>query len=254
MDRLAELDEEVARHGLRVRGVFAPEEVDAVPVLAAGEPARSVALIGNVGSSPWHAFCASPEHGDGEPDALDRWSLRVGTEVAQRLGARALFPFGGPPHHPFQRWALRTGALFNSPVGLLVHPDYGLWHAFRFALAFAQPVPEAADLGAGCAVGRSPCATCRTRPCLDACPVSAFAEGEYRVPRCVEHLVAHPQGPCLTAGCLARHACPVGQAHRYVPDQAQFHMRAFVAKLGGSCAPAPLESSRLQTSADLSRR
>jgi hypothetical protein len=30
-------------------------------------------------------------------------------------------------------------------------------------------------------------------------------------------------------GCLARRACPVGQAHVYGPAQARFHMAAFLA-------------------------
>lgn len=231
MDLRARLNEEAARYGLRVRGVFTPRELDGVPALDSGQPARAVALVGNVGSSLWPAFAASPEHRDGERDPLDRWSRRIGTMIAQRLGARALFPFGGPPHHPFQRWAMRGGDLFASPVGLLVHPEHGLWHAFRFALAFAECPGD--PLGDQPARGdaRSPCAMCDERSCLHACPVGAFGEGEYRVAQCVEHLVAHPQGPCVTAGCLARHACPVGQAYRYTPAQAQLHMCAFVAKL-----------------------
>jgi hypothetical protein len=231
MDRLARINEEAARFGLRVRGVFTPGELDGVPALDSGQPARAVALVGNVGSSLWPAFAASPEHGDGEPDPLDRWSRRIGTMIAQRLGARALFPFGGPPHHPFQRWAMHGGELFASPVGLLVHPDYGLWHAFRFALAFAESLGDPLDEPPARGDARSPCAMCDARSCLHACPVGAFGEREYRVGQCVAHLVAYPQGPCVTAGCLARHACPVGQAHRYTPAQAQLHMRAFVAKL-----------------------
>ncbi len=238
MDRLAELNEEAARYGLRVRAVFTPQEPDGVPALDSGQPARALALVGNVGSSLWPVFAASPEHGDGERDALDRWSRRVGTQMAQRLGARALFPFGGPPHHPFQRWAMRGGDLFASPVGLLVHSEYGLWHAFRFALAFGDPLgdslrdPFADSLGDSLgdsparSDARSPCDICDARPCLHACPVGAFVEGEYRVAQCVEHLVAHPQGPCVTAGCLARHACPVGQAYRvYAGAGAAAHAR-----------------------------
>lgn len=238
-DRWALLADEAARHGLHVRAVFAPEPADEVPALEAGEPARALALLGNVGSSLWPSFSASAEHGDGAPDPLDRWSRRIGTSLAQRLGARALFPFGGPPHHPFQRWAMRGGALHASPIGLLVHPEHGLWHAFRFALAFPIAAPPAATLDeprrppSGDAA-RSPCATCAARPCLQACPVNAFVEGDYRVARCVAHLAAHPAGPCITAGCLARHACPVGQAFRYLPAQAQLHMRAFVGKRAGA--------------------
>lgn len=228
-DRWALLDDEAARHGLHVRAVFAPEPADDVPALESGEPARALALVGNVGSSLWPSFSASAEHGDGEPDPLDRWSRRIGTSLAQRLGARVLFPFGGPPHHPFQRWAMRGGALHASPIGLLVDAEHGLWHAFRFALAFAEPLAGPNRSPSGDAA-HSPCATCAARPCLQACPVDAFVEGEYRVARCVAHLAARPAGPCISTGCLARHACPVGQAFRYLPAQARLHMRAFAGR------------------------
>ena len=38
-------------------------------------------------------------------DPLDRWSRRLIERLARELGGRALFPFGGPPFLPFQRWA-----------------------------------------------------------------------------------------------------------------------------------------------------
>ena len=41
----------------------------------------------------------------------------------------ALFPFGGPPHFPFQQWARRAEPVHPSPIGLLIHPIYGLWHS-----------------------------------------------------------------------------------------------------------------------------
>ena len=228
MSLLQILREEAAQHGLAVRGTFAPSAQDAVPPVAQGVPARSVALLGNVGSSLWPAFSASAEYSDRRKDGLDRWSRRIGEELARLCAGRALFPFGGPPHHAFQRWALRTGVLFTSPVGILVDPHCGLWHAFRFAIALPEPVEETAPAAV------SPCLTCRARPCLKACPVGAFVEGEYHHQQCVDHLVANPDAPCRRIGCLARHACPVGQVHRYAPEQAAFHMRAFVSKLGRS--------------------
>jgi hypothetical protein len=216
--------EEAARHGLAVRTMFAPCVEDAVPPVAEGSPARTLALVGNVGSSLWAAFSASPEFVDGHDHPLDRWSRRLGEEIARRCGGLALFPFGGPPDHPFQRWALRTGTLFASPVGLLIDPKYGLWHAFRFAIALPDQIEEPV-LPAG-----SPCLNCSAQPCLKACPVTAFVEGEYRYRQCIDHLVAHGDAQCWRIGCLARHACPVGQTYRYLPAHANFHMSAFVAK------------------------
>ena len=55
------------------------------------------------------------------------------------------------------RWAQRAEPLHPSPLGVLIHPVHGLWHAYRGALAFAEPIelPPRADLP-------SPCASCRS--------------------------------------------------------------------------------------------
>ena len=57
--------------------------------------------------------------------------------LARSVGAMALYPFDGPPYRPFQRWAMRAEPVAPSPLGLFIHPEYGLWHAYRAALVFA---------------------------------------------------------------------------------------------------------------------
>ncbi|HZP87480.1 MAG TPA: hypothetical protein VFB54_11730 [Burkholderiales bacterium] len=224
MPSMRRLHDDAKRHGLMVRAVITANADDGLPPINEGLRARSLVLVGNVGSSLWPVFSASPEFLDGREDPLDRWSRRIGEEMARRWAGVALFPFGGPPHHPFQRWAVRSGALFASPVGLLIDPKYGLWHAFRFAIALPFEI-EGRPVSAV-----SPCLDCRDRPCLAACPVTAFVPGEYRYRDCADHLTMHGDAQCWRIGCLARHACPVGQRYRYLPAQARFHMRAFVAK------------------------
>ena len=138
------------------------------------------------------------------------------------MKARAFFPFD-QPFPPFQRWAARAENLKASPLGILIHPEYGLWHAYRAALLFATRIalPRADSRP-------RPCDTCAAKPCLTACPVDAFSEGRFEVSTCVGH-IARPAGTeCLERGCLARRACPVGRDHAYAPDQARFHMEAFL--------------------------
>ena len=213
----------IESEGLVCRGAFPVAAGDTVPPFDDGSRAATLVLVGNAGSGMWGAFVQSEEANDGGPDALDRWSRRIVSRLAQRLGGTAHFPFGGPPWLPFIRWAQRAGPVYPSPIGPLVHPDHGLWHAYRGALAFRErlDIPPRDNRP-------SPCTTCADRPCLSACPVGAFSANGYDVDGCAAHIASRAGAPCLGAGCLARHACPVGRDASYGAPQAAFHMRAFL--------------------------
>jgi hypothetical protein len=218
---------ELAPHGLVARGGFAPRPEDGVPLLPDGAPVGTLVLVGDVGGRMWPAFAAaSPSLPAVDP--LDHWTRRVLDAVAERLDARALYPFGGPPYLPFQRWARRAEPVAPSPIGVLIHPVWGLWHAYRGAFAFAArhplPPPEPTP---------SPCDTCADRPCLSTCPVGAFSATGYAVDACVAHVASTAGQECRSSGCLARRACPVGRAYAYGPDQQAFHMAAFLAARRG---------------------
>jgi hypothetical protein len=219
IDRVGEL---AARAGLDLCGAFAPAVEDWVGPRACGAVPGTIVLLGWAGSSGWPRFAASPEFRDGLSDPLDRWSRRVIDEMAAQCGAIAIYPFEGPPWPPFQTWARRAGGGFVSPLGLLIHPDYGLWQSYRGALAFQEKLdPPLANARA------HPCESCADRPCLSACPVGAFSAAGYDVDACAAHLAAPDGEPCMRAGCRARLACPIGAEHRYGAQQARFYMGAF---------------------------
>ncbi len=221
---IATIEQAAAAEGLTLRGAFHPTAADAVPGLLDGRPTCTLVLLGNVGPDLWSAFAAAPEYGDGAPDPLNRWSERVVGALADALGARPLFPFGRPPYRPFVAWAKRAEPVAESPLGMLIHPDHGLWHAYRGALAFAGKIALPAP-------GRRlrPCDTCATTPCLTGCPVGAFTTEGYDVAACARHVAAPAGADCLELGCRARRACPVGPERQYHPAQARFHMAAFLA-------------------------
>ncbi len=210
----------IERAGLVPRGAFHLADGERSGALA---DLRTIVLVGMAGRSGWDGFAASAEAHDGLDHPLDRFSRRVIGALAEGLGAAALYPFGDPPHFPFQRWARRCEPVHPSPLGLLIHPVYGLWHSYRGALGF----PEALDLPAWEATP-SPCDTCRGRPCLSACPVGAFFVGGYDVAACAAHLRSAAGAECMSGGCLARRACPVGAEHAHGAEQAAFTMRAFL--------------------------
>ena len=154
-------------------------------------------------------------------DTLDDWTRATVDVLAADLDARAVYPFD-VPHHPFLTWARAAGAGHVSPLGLNIHPEFGLWHAYRAALLF----PVAFDMSRP-STRASPCDGCTDRPCLSACPVKAFKGGTYDVGACGRHVLSPAGKTCMTGGCLARLACPVGKGYVYEPAQIQFHMRAF---------------------------
>ena len=215
----------IRRTGLVPRGAFRLAEGERVGELAG---MRTIVLAGMAGRSGWDAFAASPEAGDGLADPLDRWSRRLIEGLAAELGAKALFPFGGPPFLPFQRWAQRAEPLHSSPIGPLIHLHYGLWHAYRGALGLSEELVVAEP-----AFAPSPCETCSGRWCLKTCPVGAFSEAGYDVAACTGHLRSPAGEDCMAFGCQALRACPVGVEHAYGPEQAGFLMRAFLRGQGG---------------------
>jgi ferredoxin len=206
--------------GLEMRGGFLAAAGEVMPEAAAGTPGRTVLLVGNVGGSLWARFAR--ERRD-EPHPLDAWTKRTVEPLAARFEARAYYP-SDPPYQPFQRWAMRAEPVHPSPLGLLIHPDHGLWHAYRAALVLGREIsglPQRSERP-------SPCTSCADRPCLTACPVGAFTGAAYDVAACTGHLHSRGEPRCLEAGCRARAACPVGRHEAYGTAQIRFHMAAFL--------------------------
>ncbi|MFP1633415.1 hypothetical protein ACLB6G_16915 [Zhengella sp. ZM62] len=213
----------LAPHGLMPRGGFVFATRDAAPAGPDGLPARSVLLAGHGGGSIWEPFNAWRQRQETDPaDPLDAWSKAVIGDVAERFGARAVFP-SDPPYLPFQQWAMRAEGLRPSPLGLLMHPVFGLWHAYRGALLFGEaldmPLPEPA---------RHPCDACDAKPCLAACPVQAYGPAGFDAAACGAHARSPSGIACRDQGCLARNACPAGLAWRYPAAQQRFHQAAFL--------------------------
>jgi hypothetical protein len=168
----------------------------------------------------WRAFQASKPDMT-SPHPLNRWVAAQLERAAAAVGAELLDPMR-PPYPPVQRWAVAAEGVHPSPLGLLIHPDFGLWHVYRGALLLA----EAVDLPARRA-GPSPCDSCANKPCLNACPVDAFRPS-FSPETCVDHVAGRSGKPCQIRGCLARRACPVGRDWAYDLAPAAYHMAAVV--------------------------
>ncbi|QBY02386.1 ferredoxin [Rhodophyticola sp. CCM32] len=199
---------------LGIFGGFHPRPEDCAP-----EGTGTLLLLGPDEPGFWAHVTSEPEFADGKPDPMDRWSRRVIGHLACDLGAKAQFPFGGPPYAPFIRWAGRTGRAWVSPVSILVHDTAGLMLSYRGALALTEQIdlPEPPP---------PPCETC-AKPCLTACPVNALTSDGYDTDTCHRYLDTAPGTACMTRGCDVRRACPVSQSYDRLPEQSAFHMRSF---------------------------
>ena len=127
---LTEFSRALGQHGLILRGGFHPREEEGVL-----RGVATVLLVGNAGGAMWEAFAP---HVDGARNPLDRWTKRVVDPIAERSARVRSIPSGR--WLPFQRWAIRAETLYASPLGILIHPEYGLWHAWRAALLFEERV------------------------------------------------------------------------------------------------------------------
>ena len=209
----AQIEDMAAQEALDILGGFHPVETDKTP-----DTCKTLLLLGPARGF-WSHINSTPEMNDKRADPIDRWSTRVITKLAGKVGATAAFPFGGPPYAPFYSWALRTGRVWSSPVKLAVHDTHGLFVSFRGALL----LPHALDLPD--TPKEAPCSSC-AKPCLGACPVWALTDEGYDVKTCHGYLDSDKGQACMTQGCAVRRSCPVGHTLRD-PEQSAYHMSVF---------------------------
>ena len=211
------IDAAAAAQRLQIYGGFHPTEEDRVP-----EGTRTLLMLGPLEPGFWKFVTAAAEFSDNRANPLDRWSARAINILAQDTGAQALFPFGGPPWHPFYSWAIRTGRCWASPVAFLVHDKAGLFVSFRGALAFSvhielPAIPE-----------NPPCSTCAGWPCVTACPAGVIDETRYDSEGCRSFVGSAAGIDCLNRGCAVRRACPVSAGYPRSEAQSKFHQEALL--------------------------
>lgn len=216
------LGERLSRSGLALRGGFDFDDGEASPPLHSGKPSKAVILIGNIGGAFWPHFKLWRDNQPADlKNPLDSWSRAVIEQASAGLGATFISP-SDKPFMPFQQWAMRAEGLRPSPLGILMHPRWGLWHAYRGALLFDRPLGLAEP-------GQIEhlCDSCVGKPCVRACPVYAYTADRFDHTACLDHVRGAKGAACRTGGCLDRNACPYSDGYRYPIDMQAFVMRAY---------------------------
>ena len=215
------LRDRLAAIGLNHHGAFPIADWDAVapPERAAARllpAARSVHVFASAGPALWEAFTAAiaadprtlTEHAH-PLDAFVRAQVALADPLLGDQPRRWFFVDDSPPLD-FRRLATLAGLGVPSRMGLLIHPDHGLWMGLRAALLLGSPAE-------GPARPADPCATCPA-PCAAACVGGAFDTGQLDILACARF---HVTATACATTCAARSACPVGRP--YPEDAIRYH-------------------------------
>jgi len=142
----------------------------------------------------------------------------VSTGLLEEFNSRLLYPGDCdillPSLGDYLGWSIA------SPLGLGIHPEYGLWWAYRVLCWTDAPLPvDVADTQSA-----SPCSTCAEKPCIAACPADAVSTiDHFDLKACAKYRTAK-NSDCADR-CIARLACPVALDQRQDLEQHQYHQR-----------------------------
>lgn len=177
---------------------------------------KRLVLLGNAGKGLWAGLQAAGMRGK---NPIDRYSQQLAerfiNEFTNAAPTLQLYPHGAMI--PLQQLGKLAGWHHDSPLGLGIHSEYGVWFAYRaaFLIDAALPLQQPAPT-------QSPCDTCADKPCMQACPAGAVREiGKFSIPQCATQRLS-PNAACADR-CLARLACPVAPQHLYPIEQVQYH-------------------------------
>lgn len=214
----------LAEGGLNLCGVLdvptLPEDV-AQPLEQAGfhlDDFARLMLLGHGGRRLWAAL---QEEGLQGPDPIDRYATRLARHFIQEhlAGPSPTVIYPGPLPVPLARLGELAGWCKPSPLGLGIHPTFGLWFAYRVVLLTSLALPLRVE-----PARPRPCDACPDRPCLAACPAQALDwERGFDVETCARFRL-ETNSACQER-CLARLACPVAVEHRYSDEQLGYHYR-----------------------------
>ncbi len=218
LEKLDQGDEFLNANGFNMKFVFDTDAVKDVlgPAMPVSELEKyhSLVLIGNAGSALWHAM---EQHGCQGADPIDDFSARVATAyAAEYLESKAILLYPSSYLISLTELGKRARWSFVSPIGLGIHPKFGLWFAYRAVLLVEvrlhpTAVPE----------WHSPCDTCVDKPCQTSCPPGAVTEpGSFGLETCSLFRLRE-NSPCARK-CLARLSCPVGAEYRYATEQMNY--------------------------------
>ncbi len=173
----------------------------------------------------WHHLVSTDSAG--VPDALqaqthavDEFSratvMRALNEHLSNFECRLLYP--GATRISLTMLGEQLGWSHQSPLGLGINSDHGLWFAYRALVWSDASIPlESTDFQRP-----SPCTSCESKDCVAACPVDAVSlDRPFNLTDCASFRL-RPESICADR-CHARLACPVAADGRQSLEQHRYH-------------------------------
>lgn len=233
--------------------------------------ASSLMLIGSYGRQLWDCIPASYHRGENPVDDFSASAVtQTLTSVLGNCDWTMLYPSSSAATAPaLQQLGCFAGWHHPSPLGNGIHPEFGLWFAYRSVVAINGsiaaitgvpqntepalhanagvnagvnvsdcPVSVNTKTNAGVSTAESPCVSCVDQPCIAVCPASALHQTDAPDLTACAGFRTTEQSPCAER-CIARERCPVGVQFRYADDQIRYYykqsleaLRRWVAETG----------------------
>ena len=183
---------------------------------------QSAVVFGNGGTALWDAFVEDmtthPEHLTEHQHPFDDFVHRaIQNADPSPPNSRRWIRCAAEPEAfvDFRPLAHGAGLGFSSTMGLLIHPEYGLWMGLRAVLLTTEQLPPFKAVE-----GLSPCDSCIEKPCISACPAGAVRPEGWKVKVCAQF---HQDSTDCHGRCHSRLSCPIGDSHRHSPLQHFYH-------------------------------
>ncbi len=203
--------------GLNRQHIFAldtlPAEILAPLNRQAGE--QQLILLGHAGRLLWQHIQAIAQDSDDPIDDYTHAAVdRCFSEFLPENRYRIIYP--GPTLVGLQTLGQLAGWHHPSPFMIGVDRQWGSWFAYRAVVLADTTFTPTLPVDRNKAENTSPCLDCTTQPCVSACPAGATGE-QFLLDACVSERLRTSSACALN--CLARQACPAGNAHRYSEEQ-----------------------------------